>query len=183
MTGSFDICDQINELIGDLTGMQREMTAESDIALDKAAAVVAAEQRRIFAQAHFERDKKKHVYKYADGSLIRVTKKKLGRAKLKAYIGFDTPTLRAYPELILVEFGRPGKSARHSKDTEEVEVKRKVKGKFFKQKTRFTRKKGKFPEVATVMPIRAGFNLAKESALAAYAEDMFDRAEEIFNRR
>lgn len=177
---SFDICDQINSLIGDLTKMQREMTAESDIALDKAAAVIAAEQRRIFAQANFLRNKKNHVYKFADSSLIRVTKKKLGRAKIKAYIGFDTPTLKAYPELILVEFGRPGKSARHSKDTEKVEVKRKVKGKFFKQKTHFTRKKGKFPEAATVMPIRAGFNLAKESALAAYAEDMFNRARELF---
>lgn len=163
MTGSFDICDQINALIGDLTSMQREMTAESENALDKAAAVIAAEQRRIFAQANFRRTKRKHVYKYANDSLIRVTKKKLGRAKLKAYIGFDTPTLKAYPELILVEFGRPGKSARHSKGTDK-------KG----------RKKGDFPDVATVMPIRAGFNLAKESALAAYAEDMFNRAAELF---
>lgn len=160
---SFDICDQINSLIGDLTNMQREMTAESDIALDKAAAVIAAEQRRIFAQANFLRDKKNHIYKFADSSLIRVTKKKLGRAKIKAYIGFDTPTLKAYPELILVEFGRPGKSARYSKDTDKN-----------------GRKKGDFPQYATVMPIRAGFNLAKESALAAYAEDMFNKARELF---
>lgn len=167
MTGSFDICDQINALIGDLTSMQREMTAESEIALDKAAEVIVAEQRRIFAQAHFKREEKR-VYKYANDSLIRVTKKKLGRAKLKAYIGFDTETLKAYPELILVEFGRPGKSPKHSGT-----------------KTRRTKKresveKGDFPAAATVMPIRAGFNLAKESALAAYAEDMFNRAAEIF---
>ncbi len=181
MNNAFDICAQIDDFIEDLNAMQREMTAESEIALDKAAAVVAAEQRRVFAQANFKRTKEKHVYKGANESLIRITKKKLGRAKLKAYIGFDTPTLKKYPELILVEFGRPGKSARHSKDTEEVEVKRKVKGKLFKPKTHFTRRKGKFPDVATVMPIRAGFNLAKESALAAYAEDMFNRAAEIFN--
>lgn len=164
MAGSFDICDQINAFIGDLTSMQREMTAESEIALEKAAEVIAAEQRRIFAQANFKRTKKNHVYKNASESLIRITKKQLGRAKLKAYIGFDTPTLKEYPELILVEFGRPGKSARHSKGTDKL-----------------GRKKGDFPAAATVMPIRAGFNLAKESALAAYAEDMFDRAEEIFN--
>lgn len=180
MNNAFDICGQIDNLIDDLNVMQREMTAESENALEKAAEVIAAEQRRIFAQANFKRGKEKHVYKNVNDSLIRVTKKKLGRAKLKAYIGFDTPTLKAYPELILVEFGRPGKSARHSGDTEEVEVKRKVKGKLFKQKTRFTRKKGDFPAAATVMPIRAGFNLAKESALAAYAEDMFNRAAEIF---
>lgn len=158
---SFDICNQLNEMIGDLTKMQREMTAESDIALDKAAAVIAAEQRRIFAQANFERNKKNHVYKFADSSLIRVTKKKLGQAKIKAYVGFDSATISAYPELILVEFGRPGKSPRHSKDTDKI-----------------GRKKGEFP--ATVMPIRAGFNLAKESALAAYAEDMFNKARELF---
>lgn len=163
---SFDFCDQINSLIGDLTDMQREMTAESDVALDKAAAVIAAEQRRIFAQANFLRDKKNHVYKYADSSLIRVTKKKLGRAKIKAYIGFDTPTLEAYPELILVEFGRPGKSARRSKDTDKN-----------------GRKKGDFPQYATVMPIRAGFNLAKESALAAYKDDMLNRAAELWRGR
>lgn len=168
MNNAFDICAQIDNLIEDLNVMQREMTAESEIALEKAAAVIAAEQRRIFAQAHFKRTEKR-VYKYANESLIRVTKKKLGRAKLKAYIGFDTPTLKEYPELILVEFGRPGKSPRHSGT-----------------KTRRTKKresveKGDFPAAATVMPIRAGFNLAKESALAAYAEDMFDRAAEIFN--
>ena len=93
MAGSFDICDQINEFIGDLTRMQREMTAESEIALGKAAEVIAAEQRRIFAQANFKRDKKNHVYKYANDSLIKITQKKLGRAKLKAYIGFDTLTI------------------------------------------------------------------------------------------
>lgn len=164
MNNAFDICAQIDNLIEDLNVMQREMTAESEIALEKAAEVIAAEQRRVFAQAHFERDNKKRVYKYANDSLIRITKKKLGRAKLKAYIGFDTQTLDAYPELILVEFGRPGKSARHSKGTDKL-----------------GRKKGDFPVAATVMPIRAGFNLAKESALAAYAEDMFDRAAEIFN--
>lgn len=168
MNNAFDICAQIDNLIEDLNVMQREMTAESEIALDKAAAVIAAEQRRVFAQAHFERDNKKRVYKNVNDSLIRITKKKLGRAKLKAYIGFDTPTLKAYPELILVEFGRPGKSPRHSGT-----------------KTRRTKKresveKGDFPAAATVMPIRAGFNLAKESALAAYAEDMFNRAAEIF---
>ena len=87
MDNAFDICAQIDNFIDDLNVMQREMAAESDTAIDEAAAVIAAEQRRIFAKAHFER-KKKRVYKYANDSLIRVTKKKLGRAKIKAYIGY-----------------------------------------------------------------------------------------------
>lgn len=166
MNNTFDICDQINELIADLTGMQREMTAESEIALDKAAEVIAADQRRIFAQARFLRDKENHVYKYADSSLIRVSKKKLGTAKIRAYIGFDSETLDEYPELILVEFGRPGKSDRHSRSTDKN-----------------GRKKGDFPAAANVMPIRAGFNLAKENALAVYADAMFERAIAIWQGR
>ncbi len=156
-----DLCEQLKDFMNDLTKMQKEMTAESELALDKAAEIIATNQRRVFAQANFERNKKNHVYKFADSSLIRVTKKKLGRAKIKAYIGFDSATIRAYPELILVEFGRPGKSPRHSKDTDKI-----------------GRKKGEFP--ATVMPIRAGFNLAKESAISAYADDMFNKATNLF---
>ena len=98
--------------------------------------------------------------------LIQISKKKIGKARIKAYVGFDTQTIKEYPELILIEFGRPGKSPRHSKTTDKLK-----------------RKKGSFPEAATVMPIRAGFNLAKESALAAYAQDMFDRAQQLFNGR
>lgn len=166
MNNTFDICDQINALIGDLTTMQREMTAESDRALDKAAEVIAESQRRIFAHANFKRDKENHVYKYADNSLIKVSKKKLGTAKIRAYIGFDSETISEYPELILVEFGRPGKSDRHSRSTDKN-----------------GRKKGDFPEAATVMPIRVGLNLAKENALAAYADAMFDRAIAIWQGR
>lgn len=166
MNNTFDICDQINSLIGDLTSMQREMTEESDRALDKAAEVIAESQRRIFAHAYFMRDKKNHVYRYADSSLITVSKKKLGRAKIKAYIGFDTETIREYPELIVIEFGRPGKSDRHSGSTDKN-----------------GHKKGNFPEAATVMPIRVGLNLAKESALAVYADAMFNRAAELWRGR
>lgn len=163
MNNTFDICDQINALIGDLTAMQREMTAESDRALDKAAEVIAESQRRIFAKANFRGDKENHAYKFADSSLIKISKKKLGRAKIKAYIGFDAETISEYPELLLVEFGRPGKSDRHSRSTDKL-----------------GRKKGDFPEAATVMPIRVGLNLAKESAFAAYADAMFDRAAELW---
>ncbi len=145
--------------------MEREITAVNQTALEKAAAIILTEQRRIFAQAKFLRDKKKHVYKGANNSLISARFKKTGRAKIKAYIGFDTSTLKAYPELFWVEFGRPGKSPGHSKATDK-------KG----------RKKGKFPQEAMVMPIRAGFNLACENALSAYADEMFNRISERFRR-
>lgn len=161
-----DICAQINDLIGDLSGMSAELETESEIAAMSAANVIASEQRRIFAKAHFERGNEKHVYKNVSGDLIRIARQKAGKAQVKMRVGFDTETLREYPELLIIEFGRPGKSARCSGD-----------------KDKLGRKKGDFPEKATVMPIRVGFELAKEETMQAYADDMLDKAEELFSSR
>lgn len=166
MAGSFDICAQIDNFIEDLNVMQREIFEENATAIGNAAETIMNEQRRIFAKANFLRSKKKHQYKHVNGSLINTTIKRSGRAKLKAYIGFDTDTLREYPELILVEFGRPGISPKHSQSTDKL-----------------GRKKGDFPEAATVMPIRAGFWLARNTALAIYAEKMFKFVQGFWNGR
>lgn len=160
-----DICAQLTELIGDLSAMSAELNAESEKAAEKAARVIQSEQRRIFAKASFKRDKKSHKYKFASSAQIGITESKSGKYRVKMQVGFDTETLREYPELLMIEFGRPGKSPRHSKSTDTL-----------------GRKKGEFPEAATVMPIRAGFELAKEQALKAYSEDMLDKAEELFRR-
>ena len=165
MLNSNDICSQISDLIGDLQGMTTELSAESETAAEKAAEVIASEQRRIFAKAHFERVKKPHVYKYVNPTLISITKQKTGRAKVKMLVGFDTETLQAYPELLVIEFGRPGISPKHSSSTDKL-----------------GRKKGKFPGAATVMPIRVGFESAKEAALKTYADDMFAKASELYRR-
>lgn len=163
MGGSNDICAQINDMIGDLSGMSRELVSESETAAVKAAGVIASEQRRIFAKANFKRDKDKHVYRNVGGSLISIAQRKAGAAQVKVCVGFDTETLREYPELLVIEFGRPGKSPQHSGDTDKL-----------------GRKKGSFPEAATVMPIRVGFELAKEKALQTYADDMLGKAGELF---
>ena len=166
MNNSFDICAQIAALCGDLTAMERNIFEENKTAIGKAAETIMNEQRRVFAKANFLRDKKKHQYKFVNGSLISTTVKLAGRAKLRAYVGFNTETLRKYPELILVEFGRPGKSPKHSKHTDKL-----------------GRKKGAFSEDAVVMPIRVGFWLARDSALAIYAEDMFKFVQGYWNGR
>lgn len=163
---SNDICAQLNDLIGDLSAMASELTAESEAAAEKAAGVIASEQRRIFLKAHFERDKKGHVYKNVGQELISIAKRKTGRARVKMMVGFDTETLRKYPELLEIEFGRPGISPRHKSRTDKL-----------------GRKKGEFPEEATVMPIRVGFQNAKEAALKTYADEMFDKASQLYNRR
>lgn len=160
-----DICGQISDLIGDLSGMEAQLNAESEKAAEKAAWVIQSEQRRIFAKASFKRDKQSHTYKLANEGQISITKRNIGKYRVKMQVGFDTETLREYPELLMIEFGRPGKSPRHSKSTDTL-----------------GRKKGEFPEAATVMPIRTGFELAKEQALKAYSEDMLDKAEELFRR-
>lgn len=143
--------------------MQGELSDESEAAAENAARLIAVQQRRIFAQANFLREKEKHVYKGANEGLISITKRKTGKARVKMLIGFDTETLRKYPELLVIEFGRPGKSPEHSGSTDKR-----------------GRKKGKFPEYATVMPIRVGFQLAKEEALRQYAKEMFDKAQNLF---
>lgn len=161
-----DISRQISELIGDLSGMSAEIDAESEAAAEKAAYVIRNEQARIFAKASFKRDKAKHKYKNVNGGLITVTKRKIGKVRTKMIVGFDTETLREYPELLLIEFGRPGKSPKRSDPLDSLK-----------------RKKGDFPKAAVVMPIRVGFELAKEQALQEYSEDMLDKAEKLFNRR
>ncbi len=161
-----DIGAQLTELMGDLSAMSAEINAESEQAAQKAALIIRDHQTRIFAKAHFKRDKASHVYKNAGGGLITVTKRKIGKVRTKMLVGFDGETLREYPELLMIEFGRPGKSARHSKATD-------IRG----------RKKGKFPEEAVVMPIRVGFEAAKEQALAVYSENMLDKTEKLFNNR
>lgn len=161
-----DIGAQLTELMGDLSAMSAEINAESEQAAERAAAIIKNEQCRIFAKANFKRNKASHVYKNASGGLITVTKRKIGKVRTKMLVGFDSETLREYPELLMIEFGRPGKSVRHSKATDSR-----------------GRKKGKFPEEAVVIPIRVGFEVAKEQALAAYSENMLDKTEKLWKNR
>ncbi len=161
-----DICFQLTRLCGDLSGMQAEINTASENAAEAAAKVIQQEQERVFKKAHFKRTKKRHRYQNANEGLIAISKRKLNSSRFRLAVGFDTPTLKAYPELVMIEFGRPGKSPGRSKNTDKL-----------------GRKKGKFPEEAVVMPIRTGFELAKEKAFRAYSENMLDKVQRQFNRR
>ncbi len=161
-----DICLQLTRLCGDLSGMQAEINTASENAAEAAAKVIQQEQERVFKKAHFKRTKKRHRYQNANEGLIAISKRKLNSSRFRLAVGFDTPTLKAYPELVMIEFGRPGKSPGRSKNTDKL-----------------GRKKGKFPEAAVVMPIRTGFELAKEKAFKAYSENMLDKVQRQFNRR
>ncbi len=153
---------QITALISDLNKAVGDVNNASAGAAYNAAEIIRAEQARLLAKAVFKRDRKRHSYHYADGNLIKVTRDKQSAGKVfKLHIGYDTETLRQYPELLVIEFGRPGKSAKRSKPTDSR-----------------GRKKGDFPP--QISHIRAGLFLAKEKAVKEFNENLYEIAKRDF---
>ncbi len=152
---------QITALISDLNKAVGDVNNASAGAAYNAAEIIRAEQARLLAKAVFKRDKN-HSYHYVSGSLIKITRDKQSAGKVfKLRIGYDTETLRQYPELLVIEFGRPGKSARRMKATDSLK-----------------RKKGDFP--AQISHIRAGLFLAKEKAVKEFNEGLYEIAKRDF---
>lgn len=161
--GMNDVTTQIMDLIGDELKAVAEVEALSPQAAEESANIIAAEQRRILANAPFKRDKPKHQYNNIGAAVIRVVQGKGLRHRAVFESGFTSEDIEKYPELIEIEFGRPGKTPRYS-------------GKIDK----LGRKKGEFP--AQVMPVRAGFQTAKEKAFRHYAKRLLDKTSEIYRR-
>ena len=165
---------EITRLIDDLNRAKNNVNEATEGAAMASADIIRKEQQRLFAKVHFKRDKEGHRYNNIGSGLISI--KQDERAKGKVYklrIGYDTETLRRYPELLVIEFGRPGKSRNRKSLTSTVKRKGKN-GKTIK----FTRKKGDFP--AHVSHIRAGFFLAKDKAVNAFNEKLLEVAERNF---
>ena len=160
------LIEDIRSLVGDLQSAVSEVEEVSPRAARESAEIIAREQRRIFDKAFFMRDKNNYPYKYADSALIQVIPVSAGLKQARFLIGFDSPTIEKYPELLLVEFGRPGRSPRRSS-----------------KKDKRGRNKGIFPEAAQTMPIRQGTRLAREEAFNHYRDALFDRVSERFYRR
>lgn len=162
--GMNDVTTQIMDLIGADLRMVAEVESESETAAREATELIANDQRRILSHAGFKRDKPKHVYNHVNGSAISVMSTRSSGKRVSAFdIGFSADSLRLYPELIEIEFGRPGKSPRYS-------------GRIDKK----GRKKGNFP--SQVMPVRVGFQTAKGKAFEHYAKRMLDKAIEAYRR-
>ncbi|MBD5112128.1 MAG: hypothetical protein HDT42_06265 [Ruminococcaceae bacterium] len=162
--GMNDLSTQIMDLIGDDQRLISEVEAASPEAARQSAEIIAQEQRRILSQANFKRDKPKHKYNHVNGNAISVMNARSNGKRVSAFdVGFSADSLRLYPELIEIEFGRPGKSPRYSGITDK-------KG----------RKKGNFP--AQVMPVRMGFQAAKEKAFKHYSELLLNKVSEIYRR-
>lgn len=75
----------------------------------------------------------------------------------KLKIGYDSEAIKQHPELLVIEFGRPGKSARRMKPTDSL-----------------GRKKGDFPPQTP--HIIAGFIIAKDEAAGHFRDRMAEIA-------
>ena len=148
---------EISRLITDLNRAVGEVDEGTANAAHSAAEIIKAEQQRLFAKTNFKRNKRNHRYNYANGGLIKIKRDEKTRGKVyKLRIGYDSETLKRFPELIYIEFGRPGKSRKHISPVDKN-----------------GRKKGKFPASAHVSHIRGGFYLAKDKAVEAFNEALF----------
>ena len=146
---------QVNELVKKLDRMDSDVAVGAKEAAREAAEAIATEQKRLLSQAHF-------MNGTADlGSFIKITEKTGGKYYRLA-IGYDSEAIKAHPELLVIEFGRPGKSARRSKKTDSLK-----------------RKKGEFPsQTPHILP---GFQLGKDKAARIFGEKMLEIARRDWN--
>ena len=141
---------QINALAEKLDRMSEDVSAEAESAAKEAAEIIAREQRRLLSKALFREHKADLI------GLIRV-RKDSSRKYYRLKIGYDSDTIRQHPELLVIECGRPGKSARRSKLTDSL-----------------GRKKGDFPPMTPhIIP---GFYLAKEEAAEHFRQRLLEAA-------
>lgn len=146
---------QINLLVQDLDQMSQAVEEGAVEAANEAAEMIAAEQKRLLSSAHFQR-------KNADlAGLIKV-KKSSSKKYYRLNIGYDSAAIKAHPEVLVIEYGRPGKSARRMKTTDKL-----------------GRKKGDFPPQTP--HIKPGFILAKDKAAEHFRERLMEIARRKWN--
>lgn len=146
---------QINILVRDLDQMSEAVEAGAVEAANEAAEMIAAEQRRLLSAAVFQRKK-------ADLAALIKVKKSNSKKYYRLNIGYDSETIKAHPEVLVIEYGRPGKSARRMKPTDKL-----------------GRKKGDFPPQTP--HIKPGFILAKDKAAEYFREKLLEIAKQKWN--
>lgn len=141
---------QITALVNTLDRMDESVSAGVVEAAEEAAGIIMREQKRLLSAANFAQPT-------ADlAGLIKVQKSRSSKYyKLK--IGYDSEAVREHPEVLVIEFGRPGKSARRMKPTDSL-----------------GRKKGDFPPHTP--HIVAGMHLARSEAAKRFRERMTEIA-------
>lgn len=147
---------QINILVRDLDQMSEAVEAGAVEAANEAAEIIAEEQRRLLSAAHFKRRTSTNL-----PFLIKV-KKSSSKKYYRLNIGYDSETIKAHPEVLVIEYGRPGKSARRMKPTDKL-----------------GRKKGDFPPQTP--HIKPGFILAKDKAAEHFRDRLLEIARQKWN--
>ena len=154
---------QVTELIVKLDRMAQDVDEGALSAARESAEVIAREQKRLLSAADFA-----HPTANLAG-LIRVRRDK--RSKYyRLSIGYDSEAIRQHPEVLVIEFGRPGKSARRMSPTEQnfeyISDGRLVKV--------AGRRKGNFPPQTP--HIIAGYLIARNEAAQHFQERMLEIA-------
>lgn len=144
---------QIDLLVRDLDQMSDSVEAGAVEAANEAAEMIATEQKRLLAAANFR-------HRTADLAALITVKKSSSKKYYRLSIGYDSAAIKEHPEVLVIEYGRPGKSARHMGRTDSL-----------------GRKKGDFPPQTP--HIKPGFVLAKDKA----AEHFRDKLLEIARRK
>lgn len=147
---------QIDLLVRDLDQMSDAVEAGAIDAANEAAEMIAAEQKRLLSAANF-RNKTTDL-----AALIKVKQWSKSKKYYRLNIGYDSETIKTHPEVLVIEYGRPGKSARRMKSTDSL-----------------GRKKGDFPPQTP--HIKPGFILAKDKAAEHFREKLLEIAKRKWN--
>lgn len=146
---------QINLLVRDLDQMSRAVESGAIAAAEESAEMIAAEQKRLLSAASFRN-------KTADLAALITVKRSGSKKYYRLNIGYDSAAIKAHPEVLVIEYGRPGKSARRMKSTDKL-----------------GRKKGDFPPQTP--HIKPGFILAKDKAAEHFRDRLLEIARQKWN--
>lgn len=146
---------QINLLVRDLDQMSRAVESGAVAAAEESAEMIAAEQKRLLSAASFRN-------KTADLAALITVKQSRSKKYYRLNVGYDSAAIKAHPEVLVIEYGRPGKSARRMKSTDKL-----------------GRKKGDFPPQTP--HIKPGFILAKDKAAGHFRDRLLEIARRKWN--
>lgn len=149
---------QITQFMQALDAMDAAVDVKLSEVADECAQMIEQEQKRLLATQHPQLT-----------SLVKVAAKTRGDKYVRVKVGYDSDTIRDHFELLVIEFGRPGKSARCSGEYEK---------KIRKGETKAHRK-GEFP--TSVSHIRAGYDVAQEKIVQHFEEVLMNTAAERFS--
>lgn len=149
---------QITQFMQALDAMDAAVDVKLAEVADDCAAMIETEQKRLLSTQHPQLT-----------PLVKVTTKTRGDKYVKVKVGYDSQTIKDHFEVLIIEFGRPGKSAKCSGAYE----------KKMREGADKLHRKGEFP--TSVSHIRAGYDVAHDKILQHFEEVLTNTAAERFS--